>query len=84
MNDKGESEDKGCRKLHSVSSGSWKFMNIEIWNGCSTMVKYSNFSGHFNIKWIFLCDCHNSDEINYYEIPLGYKKEHIRFFKLKQ
>ena len=35
---KGESEDEGHWKLHLISSGSWKFINIKIWNARSTII----------------------------------------------
>ena len=35
---KGDSEDEGCWKLHLISSGSWKFINVKIWNVWSTIV----------------------------------------------
>ena len=35
---KDESEDEASWKLHLISSGSWKFINIKIWNARSTIV----------------------------------------------
>ena len=35
---KDESEDECCWKLHLISSGSWKFISIKIWNAPSTIV----------------------------------------------
>ena len=35
---KSESEDEGHWKLHLISSGSWKFINIKIWNARSTII----------------------------------------------
>ena len=34
---KGESEDEGRWKLHLISSGSWKFISVKIWNPRSTI-----------------------------------------------
>ena len=67
------------------ASSSVKIINTKIWNACSAMVNYSNFSCHLNKKWICLSDCHNSDKITSYWMPLlGYKKEDIKFLKIKQ
>ena len=35
---KGDTEDEGRWKLHSFSSGSWKFISIKIWNTRFTFV----------------------------------------------
>ena len=35
---KDESEDEACWKLYLIYSGSWKFINIKIWNARSKIV----------------------------------------------
>ena len=41
---KGESEDEGRWKLHLISSGSWKFISVKIWNSRSGIFLSSEYA----------------------------------------